>query len=146
MCSNVLKYSIPRQIISITFRFFLQNKWLASLCSGVGIFMWSMAYLQDIKNNLNAINEIAKCKHLRLELRSKFLDTIHHHSVGIELSIGGLETAQIWEHGDSWKCKLSIVFADFWITLRTLLNPFSCYSLHGAWSQYADLCWLWTPK
>lgn len=62
-------------------------KWVVSLSTGVGVYMWSMTYLKDIKNHLNATNESAGLKEQSAEFRSKFLETIYHHAVGIELSI-----------------------------------------------------------
>lgn len=49
--------------------------------------MWSMTYLEDVKNSLIAINGIAVCEKQRAEFRSKFMETIRQHSVAIELSI-----------------------------------------------------------
>lgn len=62
----------------------------ASLCAGIATYMWSMAYVKDVKTNLKAINEIAGRKNQQAEFKPKFLDAHFYHSVGIELSINGL--------------------------------------------------------
>lgn len=54
------------------------------------MYMWSMAYVKDVKTNLKAINEIAGRKKRRAEFKTMFLDAHYYHSVGIELSINGL--------------------------------------------------------
>lgn len=55
--------------------------------SGVGVYMLTMVFIKDIKNNLDVINEMAKSKRRRTQLFKQLTDTIHTHSIGKELSI-----------------------------------------------------------
>lgn len=61
-------------------------KWLGSLCTGVGVYIWAMVYFKDLKISLKAINKTAGRKKQRIEFRSKLLEITHQHSVAIELS------------------------------------------------------------
>ena len=69
--------------MSIFFIFFFA----VALCSGVGGYMWAKAFFNDIKNNLNAINEIGQPKKQQAKFTKNLFGTVSDHSVGIELSV-----------------------------------------------------------
>lgn len=49
--------------------------------------MWAMAFLEDLKNNLDAINEIAKPTKEQTKFTERIFYAIHYHSRIIELSV-----------------------------------------------------------
>lgn len=49
--------------------------------------MLTMVFVKDIKNNLEAVNGMAKIKRQRAQLFKQLTEAIHTHSIGKELSI-----------------------------------------------------------
>lgn len=49
--------------------------------------MWTMSYLKDIKNDLDAVGQIAKPKKDQAEFIRKLNDAAYNHSLGIQLSV-----------------------------------------------------------
>lgn len=92
---------------------------------GVGVYMFTMVFVEDIKNNLDAMNGMARIKNQRPQLFKQLTGAIHTHSIGKELSTQHLAILSALQ-------LMSTFIPDLFGTAQALASPFLRFYSHGA--------------
>lgn len=65
----------------------LKKNYVAAICTGIGVYMWTIYYIKDNITNLYGTNKVAKPMKQPAKFTKQIYDTIYNHSLAIRLCI-----------------------------------------------------------